>query len=225
MLPMPPPVIPWPPNSNWLATVTPGELARLALPLAVVGAVTACMATILLGVALDHIGAPRSPVARGILLTVLGLTLAWAAALPVLFLTRAWRIQLLAAGTLFLGGLAGVLTFSFGSAAGFDERGAAIALGVGLGAGLGLGLGLARRTLSSLIGGLLLGQLAGIPAALAGRGFLGELPWKSGVSSPGLAAGVFFGILYLLLLPGLALVEHLADRLSTREKPAEPPGG
>jgi len=166
---------------------------------------------------------------------MLGLLLALAAVIPIFFLARSWRHYFIAAGCFFAGWLASTLTLNIVDPNEQGLVGFSVITGVGLGAGLGLGLGLARRTLSGAIGGLLLGQLVGIAVVLVEWNvawaaldllnvefhLFGGIPPEPGRAEKVLVANVMgavaaFGLMYLILLPGLAAGEWAAKILTTR---------
>ncbi len=174
----------------------------------------------------------------------MGILIALILALPAGFFFFSWRVFLLAAGGLFLGSRPRVLAMVFpdsGLAAGWAWG--AYGWGAAIGGGRGLGLGLARKSLASLLGGLILGQLCGIIAFTLGMvltvmiGFWMEGGGEDGTlivwfSSPScsswslpLASGTAIGMLYLLLLPSIALAEYLGRRFSSpgqKETAGEP---
>jgi len=198
-----------------LSEASPKWIALAALPSALVAAL---IAGIVFGLAMHVVtkrqGDAFAPEPLDLVLT--GLLLVLAAVIPVLFLARSWRHYLIAVGCLFVGGLASTLAPD-------PSHGGngIVAMGVGLGAGLGLGLGLARRTLSGAIGGLLLGQLAGLAGMFVSEIVVSIIEHSSRDSlalGMGMGMATAFGIMYLLLLLGLAAVEHAAEKLAARAK-------
>jgi len=208
-----------------LSEASPKWIAKTALPAAFVAALAAgtlCYVAVWVLCRSKHSG-------DNFTLVMLGLLGALLAAIPIFFLARSWRHYFIAAGCLFAGWLAGILPLLYL----FDidalgPAGTSATVGVGIGAGLGLGLGIARRTLSGIIGGLLLGQLAGLAGAAAGMTLVAVFE-DTGVIELGVSPEVFafafgapmaagFAVAYLILLPGLAGVEHAVDKLSARAK-------
>jgi len=195
-----------------LSAASPKWIAQMALPSALVAALAAgalCYVAVWVFCRSEHSE-------DNFTLVMLGLLLVLVAVIPVLFLARSWRHYFIGAGCLLAGGLASTLAPD--PSHGGDGI---VAMGVGLGAGLGLGLGLARRTLSGAIGGLLLGQLAGLAGMFVSEIVVSIIEHSSRDSlalGMGMGMATAFGIMYLLLLLGLAAVEHAAEKLAARAK-------